>query len=70
MLPIFDFDGADSTKTTIAKDFIACEYKGSVCKYVFSGDIYDDLGYFYNRNGRYRVMRIKTNSLHIEISGN
>lgn len=70
MLPIFDFDGADSTKTTIAKDFIACKYKGSGCKYVFSGDIYDDLGYFYNRNGRYRVMRIKTDALHIEISGN
>lgn len=67
MLPLFDFDGAESTEITIAKGLITYEYKGSVCRYSFSGEACGDFGYFYNRNGRYRVMRVKTDALHIEI---
>ena len=68
MLPLFDFDGSESTAITASEGLITCEYKGSVCRYTFSGEACYDFGYFYNRNGRYRVMHVRTDAVHIEIS--
>ncbi len=67
MLPVFDFDGKDTTKITLNDNEITVEYQGAVCRYCFDGKINTDFKYFYNRNGRYRVFDIASNQLHIEM---
>ncbi len=67
MLPVFDFDGKDTTKINTYDNEITVEYRGAVCRYSFDGKISPDFTYFYNRNGRYRVFDIASNQLHIEM---
>ena len=67
MLPVFDFDGVDSTEITVAAKSVCVKYDGSACTYIFDGNLSEDFRYFYNLNGRYRVYRLRDNSWHIEI---
>ena len=67
MLPVFDFDGTNNTVVKLSEKYISIEYNGSVCTYSFDGMLSCNFKYFYNRNGRYRVYRVKGKCLHIEI---
>lgn len=67
MIPVFDFDGAESTTVTVTDNSVSVKYKDSVCVYSFGGELSEDYKYYYNRNGRYRVYKLKANALHIEI---
>ncbi|MBQ3551016.1 MAG: hypothetical protein IJA41_08580 [Clostridia bacterium] len=66
LVPAFLFDGANETEIMTANGQITVKYNGSFCKYTFSGE-FEDYGVFFNRNGRYRVYKIATDRLHIEI---
>ncbi len=66
MLPAFLFDGKDNVDIVAEKRSIMVKYNGSYCKYSFSGE-YSEEGVFFNRNGRYRVYRVDTQKVHIEM---
>lgn len=68
MVPVFDFDGANNTTVETCKNLISVSYCGSICRYSFEGEYSLDYEYYYNRNGRYRVYKINSKNLHIEIS--
>ena len=68
LLPVFDFDGEKNTKIDIEKNEITVMYENAICRYCFEGDIAPDYQYYYNRNGRYRVYQVASESLHIEIT--
>lgn len=67
MLPVFDYDGKNSTIVSVEENMISTEYAGSVCRYRFNGKLSSEFTYYYNRNGRYRVYSVNSRSLHIEI---
>lgn len=67
MLPVFDFDGTDSTCITRSEGAIAVEYDGCVCRYSFDGTVADAYSLYCNRNGRYRVYRMQGRELRITI---
>ena len=60
------FDGVKETELFATSGQIVVQYNGSFCKYTFSGEP-SEYGLFFNRNGRYRVYKINTDKLHIEI---
>ena len=62
----FLFDGVNATEITASNGQITVKYNGSFCKYIFEGEP-QDYGVFFNRNGRYRVYKIETDKLHIEM---
>lgn len=66
LVPAFLFSGAKETDIVVSDGQIVIKYNGSFCKYTFKGEP-QDYGVFFNRNGRYRVYRIATDRLHIEI---
>lgn len=66
-VPVFDFDGKNNTEITVKNDEIICKYKNFMCIYRFSGEVKEQEEYVYNRNGRYRLMRVLGQKLHIEI---
>ena len=66
MLPVFLFDGKENTDIIAEKGSIMVKYNGSFCKYSFWGDYLEE-GVFFNRNGRYRVYRVDTQKIHIEM---
>lgn len=66
LVPTFLFDGAKETDIIVSDGQIVIKYNGSFCKYTFKGEP-QDYGVFFNRNGRYRVYKIETDKLHIEI---
>jgi hypothetical protein len=66
LVPAFLFDGANETEITASNGQITVKYNGSFCKYIFEGEP-QDYGVFFNRNGRYRVYKIETDKLHIEM---
>ncbi len=66
LIPAFLFDGANETEITASNGQITVKYNGSFCKYIFEGEP-QDYGVFFNRNGRYRVYKIETDKLHIEM---
>lgn len=70
LIPVFDFDGSENTVVTVTDNSVSTRYGSSVCTYRFDGEISDKFKYFFNRNGRYRLYRVKSNRLHIEISKN
>lgn len=65
-LPAFMFDGKESTEILTEEGSITVRYNGSFCRYTFSGD-YTEEGVFFNRNGSYRVYRVYTKKVHIEM---
>lgn len=67
MIPVFDFDGRDSTKISVVKNQIKIEYDGWVCCYYFNGKLDDNYELYYNRNGRYRAYKMYGNNLKIKI---
>lgn len=66
LVPGFLFDGLREIEILATNGQIVVKYNGSLCKYTFSGEP-GDYGVFFNCNGRYRVYRINTNKLHIEM---
>lgn len=55
MLPVFDFDGENSTCVSASERSVSVSYGGWTCRYETDGVI-TDLGYTaFNRNGRYRA---------------
>jgi hypothetical protein len=66
LVPAFLFDGANETEIITASGQINVKYNGSFCRYTFKGEP-QDYGVFFNRNGRYRVYKIATDRLHIEM---
>ncbi len=66
MLPAFLFDGQNNTEITAQNGSILVKYNGSFCKYTFKGEPQEH-GIFFNRNGRYRVHRVATDKVHIEM---
>lgn len=66
MLPAFLFDGARETEIEEKDGSISIGYQGSTCVYTFDGEILDR-EVFYNRNGRYRVYKVKTDKVKIEM---
>ncbi|MBR7133562.1 MAG: hypothetical protein IKD04_08540 [Clostridia bacterium] len=66
LVPAFLFDGAQETDISVSDGQIAIKYNGSFCKYIFEGES-QDYGVFFNRNGRYRVYKIETDKLYIEM---
>lgn len=67
MVPVFEFDGADSTEIDVREGCITVKYQGAVCRYLFEGEVDPDYRYCYNRNGRYRVYAVAAQKLHIEM---
>lgn len=65
-LPILDFDGKEEPLIEETEGSITAQYKGCFARYTFEGE---PLGYelYYNRNGRYRVYKVKTKAVHIEM---
>lgn len=65
-LPVLDFDGKETTAVEETDGSITVRYKGCFARYTFAGET---LGYelYYNRNGRYRVYKVKTKAVHIEM---
>ena len=68
MIPVFEFDGQTNTEINISENYVSVKYQNSLCKYIFNGDIDYNYGLYYNRNGRYRVYKIHSKNLHIEIT--
>lgn len=66
MVPVFAYDGAEATEISVSENTIAVAYQGARCTYRFAG-IPQEKGIYYNRNGRYRVYRIESRHLHIEM---
>lgn len=66
MLPAFLFDGQTETEIAAENGSITVKYNGSFCKYIFNGEPQEH-GIFFNRNGRYRVYRVATDKVHIEM---
>ncbi len=66
MLPAFLFDGQNNTAITAQNGSITVKYNGSFCKYTFKGKPQEH-GIFFNRNGRYRVYRVATDKVYIEM---
>ncbi len=66
MLPVFEYDGAVGTEIAEGKQTLCVGYEGHTCTYTFDGTV---KGYevYCNRNGRYRVYRVKTKRVKIEI---
>ncbi len=67
MVPVFEFDGYNTTTISLDKNSIRVEYGDSRCIYSFPGELSNEYKHYYNRNGRYRVYAISGNNLHIEI---
>lgn len=67
MLPLFDFDGANSTEISIGENSVSVKYENSVCCYSFDGELSNEFEYYYNRNGRYKVYSVNSRNLHIGI---
>lgn len=67
MLPAFDFDGESHTDITAEDHSLTVSYGGSRCIYRFSGRL--DLQYRTcgNRNGIYRIYKLYSEDLEIEI---
>lgn len=65
MVPVFDFDGKNTTAVTLEENAITVSYLGATCRYTFHGKILGEPRYYYNRNGRYRVYRVASPDLHI-----
>ncbi len=59
MLPVLHFDGKEFTEIKAQNGEIAVKYKNHLCKYTFSGDVAGEEIYC-NRNGRYKVFKVKT----------
>lgn len=68
MLPVFDFDGQSHTEIAQSQNSISVKYGGATCIYGFDGEIASEYKMYYNRNGRYRVYRVRANRLHIVIN--
>jgi len=68
LVPVFDFDGKNHTKITIAPHSITVAYECATCTYRFGGEP-GDYEFYCNRNGRYRVYRITGQHLHIDMEG-
>ncbi len=66
MLPAFMFDGANQSVIKENQSSITIDYCGSKCIYSFDGKILDSEIYN-NRNGRYKVYKVKTNKVKVEI---
>ncbi len=67
LFPVFEFDGRDFTEITIGENEIKVEYENSICRYIFEGKVHDDFDRYYNRNGCYRVYKLKSNKIKIVI---
>ena len=67
MVPVFSFDGSNNTSISENGNSISVEYENAVCIYSFDGTA-SEYGDFYNRNGKYRVYKVNSKFLHIEIN--
>ena len=67
-VPVFAFDGKDETSIMIDGSSIAVAYKNGLCRYLFDGTLLPDSILLCNRNGRYRLYKIQTNTLKIEMT--
>jgi len=67
MIPAFEFDGKDSTVITAEDGCITVSYEGSRCIYRFDGKLDPVYQTCSNRNGIYRVYKVYSDSLEIEI---
>ena len=67
MLPVFEYDGETFTDIAEKVGEITVSYKKHFCRYTFDAPL--DKGYerYYNRNGRYRVYKIPSNSIKINL---
>ena len=67
-LPVFDFDGENSTVIDSNGKTLSVGYKGWTCLYSTDGEIVDAGTSACNRNGRYRVFEARGNgALHVQI---
>ncbi|MBR4867141.1 MAG: hypothetical protein IKU11_10640, partial [Clostridia bacterium] len=57
-IPVFEFDGLNTTEITKTSREITVTYQGSKCTWQAEG-IGEDYTFYYNRNGRYRVYRAR-----------
>jgi len=54
-LPVFEFDGEETTRVEMNEKFVKIRYRGWVCRYATRGGKFVDTGLrYFNRNGRYR----------------
>ncbi|MGI6279643.1 MAG: hypothetical protein ACOYJS_03680 [Acutalibacteraceae bacterium] len=67
MLPVFDFDGLNYTDIMVDKDGITVKYRDSLCRYSFDGEINPNYEVYHNRNGRYKVFKVKTKKLKVTL---
>ena len=67
MLPAFEFDGANETAIEANDTCLTVHYHGWCCCYRTDGHIVDTGNICTNRNGKYRVYKVNSKLLHIEI---
>ena len=67
MVPVFDYDGENSTDIVVMENSVSVKYQNAICRYCFEGDISFEYKYYYNRNGRYRVYEVAAQDLHIKM---
>jgi len=58
-IPVFEFDGCFATDIEQSDHAITVTYQGGRCSWQTQGTIPEEYGYYYNRNGRYRLYRVK-----------
>lgn len=68
MLPVFAFDGNKETEITEAEGAITVRFEGNTCKYTFDGSVVSKPQLYYNRNGRYKVYKVNTKKVRIEMN--
>ncbi len=67
MLPVFEYDGETFTDIAEKVGEITVSYKKHFCRYTFDAPLDKGCERYYNRNGRYRVYKIPSNSIKINL---
>ncbi len=58
-IPVFEFDGKNTTQIEKRDNLLTITYQGATCTWQTAEAIPDNFIYYYNRNGRYRLYRVK-----------
>ena len=64
-VPVFAFDGENETERSEKEGEITVAYQGATCRFCFDGKADPEPRLFYNRNGRYLVYEVKSDTLRI-----
>ncbi len=67
LIPVFIFDGKNETAIEFDKNRLTVGYQGHSCTYTFDGELKLTDDWFFNRNGRYEVIKMQGSYLHIEM---